>query len=122
MSLANAMASKRKLRAEDVEAVVKLNNQRDYMLLNYMEQEIIRQHGQKFLVESGNKIQYIIGFILNSDMPGLFTMYNECFDIYMNSCNHNIDYVNSFNIVFLVLIHVSMKIIRKNKTESEGST
>ena len=120
MSLVDSLARKKKLGAEDVELVLKINNQKDYMLMNYFEQEVIRQHGQKFLVESVNKIQYITGFILHVDMAGLYQMYSESFDIYMDMCNNNIDCGQGFNIVFLVLIHISMKIIRKNKSELEA--
>ncbi len=119
MALIDAVSGKRRLSAEDVEFVVNINNRHDYMLLNYFEQEIIRQHGERFIIDSGDKIQYITGFILNNDMAGLFKMYEGCFSIYMNSCNNDINYVNGFNTVFLVLIHVAMKIIRKHKVETE---
>ena len=120
MALIDAVSGKRKLSAEDVEFVVRIDNRHDYMMLNYFEQEIIRQHGEQFIVNSGDKIQYITGFILNNDMPGLFKMYEGCFSIYMSTCNNNIDFVNGFNTVFLVLIHIAMKIIRKHKTETEA--
>jgi hypothetical protein len=120
MSLVDSLARKKKLGAEDVELVLKINNQKDYMLMNYFEQEVVRQHGQKFLMESVDKIQYITGFILNSDLTGLYNMYSQCFDIYMDSCNNDINCVNGFNIVFFVLIHISMKIIRKNKNGLEA--
>ena len=93
MSLVDSLARKKKLGAEDVELVLKINNQKDYMLMNYFEQEVVRQHGQKFLMESVDKIQYITGFILNSDLTGLYNMYSQCFDIYMIPCKYqNIDY------------------------------
>lgn len=120
MALVDAVSRKRKLSAEDVELVVNITNKHDYMLLNYFEQEIVRQHGKQFIIESGDKIQYIIGFILNDDMDGLFNMYEGSFTVYMNTFNNNIDLVNGFNTVFLVLIHIAMKIIRKHKHETEG--
>lgn len=120
MALIDSLARKRKLSAEEVESVIKIDNQRDYMLMNYFEQEVIRQHGQKFLMESVDKVQYITGHILSSNMTGLYKMYSETFDIYMKSCNNNIECVNGFNIVFCVLIHIAMKIIRKNKSDGEA--
>ena len=119
MSLADCIAKRNKLGTEDLLLVVNVNSQKDYMMLNYLEREIAEHHGQSFFIESTNKVQYIMGFILMKDYTGLSAMYNECFDIYMESCDNNIDFVNGFNIVFLVLIHLAMKIIRRNKLDNE---
>ncbi len=118
MSLADCVTKRNKLGMEDLLLVVNVDSQKDYMFLNYLEQEVSTHHGQTFFMESINKVQYIMGFILIKDYKGLYSMYNECFDIYMESCDNNIDYINGFNIVFLVFIHLAMKIIRKNKTET----
>jgi hypothetical protein len=119
MSLADCVAKRNKLGMEDLLLVVNVDSQKDYMFLNYLEQEVSSHHGQSFFMESINKVQYIMGFILIKDYNGLFTMYSECFNIYMESCGNNIDYINGFNIVFLVFIHLAMKIIRRNKIDNE---
>jgi hypothetical protein len=120
MSLADMVTGKKKLCAEDIEFVVNIDTAKDYMFMNYLEQEIIKQHGQQFLVQSTDKVQYIMGFVLNKDFSGLFEMYNSCLKIYMDSCNNDINCLDGFNIVFLVLVHVTMKIIRKNKNRLEA--
>jgi hypothetical protein len=119
MAIVDAVSRKRKLSTDDFELVINIQSRHDYMLLNYFEQEIIRQHGEHFVKQSGDKIQYITGFILNNDIKGLFNMYEGSFNIYMQSCNNDINFVNGFNTVFLVLIHIAMKIIRKHKIETE---
>ena len=119
MALVDVLARKRKLSVEDIALVVNMKSQRDYLLLNYMEQEIIRQHGEQFLTRSGDKISYMLGYILNNDINGLFEMYDGCLTIYMDSCNNDINLINSFNITFLVLVNLTMKVIRKNKNDSE---
>lgn len=120
MSLADMVTGKKKLCAEDIEFVVNIDTAKDYMFMNYLEQEIIKQHGQQFLVQSTDKVQYIMGFVLNKDFNGLFEMYSSCLKIYMDSCNNDINCLDGFNIVFLVLVHVTMKIIRKNKNRLEA--
>ena len=120
MSLADVITQKKKMGIENIEFVVNVNTAKDYMLLNYLEQEISKQQGPHFFTNSSDKIQFIMGFILNEDFNGIYDMYSGSYDIYMNTCGNDINYVNGFNIVFLVLIHIAMKIIRKNKTGLEA--
>ena len=110
------MAGKRKMQIEDIRYVLyKTENKKDYITLNYFEREVISQHGSNFVVESADKIQYIMHFILEDNPEGLYEMYDHCFNIYMNNCGHDINRIDGFNIVFTVLIHIALKIIRKNK-------
>lgn len=119
MSLVECITKKRRLDTEDVLYIVReTNNQKDYLFMNYLEQEIIKQYGKQFIMESANKIQYIIGFLLKEDIDGLEVMYNGCFDQYMSMTNESPERIDGFNIVFIVLIHMAYKIIRKYKTEA----
>ena len=117
MTITYACITKRgRLGAEDLKDVVnRTDNLADYMFMNYLEREIVRQNGKEFLVESGNKVQYLMGFIMREDIEGLCKMYNGCFDAYMSACNNDIAYADGFNIVFIVLIHMAKKILRKTK-------
>ena len=61
MALVDVLARKRRLNAEDFGLVLNVNSQRDYMLLNYMEQQVAKSQGEQFLIQSSDKIQYIMG-------------------------------------------------------------
>jgi UDP-2,3-diacylglucosamine pyrophosphatase LpxH len=112
------MSGKRKLQLEDIRYILyKTENQKDYITLNYFEREVVIQHGEDFITQSSGKIQYIMSFILNDRVENLYDMYEQCFNIYMMNCNHDIDKINGFNVVFTVLIHIALKIIRKNKKD-----
>lgn len=105
-----------RLEAEDVSNVLNhTDDLAEYTFMNYLERELVRQNGQEFLIQASDKVQFIMGFILQHNYEGLFNMYNRCFDIYMEGCNNNILYANGFNIVFVVLIHMAKKILRKTK-------
>jgi hypothetical protein len=80
-----------------------------------MEQQVAKSQGEQFLIQSSDKIQYIMGLILQDELDELYNMYSNSFDIYMQACNNDIEQVCMFNTVFIVLVHITMKIIRKNK-------
>lgn len=89
------------------------NNKEDYVLLNHIEKRLIEIQGKDFLQKSHNKIQYIMGLILEGDLDGLYEFYNGSFSEYMKICNNNYSEIGSFNLTFAILIHVAIKIIRR---------
>lgn len=110
------ISTMRRLEKKDIEILLNdTDNIKDYMLLNSLERNLIRCHGSQFIIESSDKVQYIMGFILQNNVQGLYDMYSNCFDLYMNECGGNIASSQSFNIVFSVLIHMAKKILRKSK-------
>ena len=118
--LIECISKKRRLDNEDLNFIIeKTDNKKDYMFLNFLEQEIISQYGKNFLIESSDKIQCIIGFVLDNDYQSLYDMYNGSFDNYMGFCNNDDNCICGFNITFIVLIHMSMKILRRNKNLME---
>ena len=116
------ITKKEKLNGEELNRIVnESNNLSEYMFMNYLERELVKKNGKAFLHRVSDKIQFIMGFILQDDLIGLKAMYDECFDIYMLGCNYNLDYANGFNIVFVVLIHMAKKIVRQVKDYREES-
>lgn len=112
----DCITKKSRLETEDLMKILnQTDNLADYMFMNYLEREIVRQNGQDFLINSSNKVQYLMGFLMREDYEGVCKMYNGSFDIYMSDCNHDIAFADGFNIVFLVLIHMAKKILRKAK-------
>lgn len=118
MSLEEMVSSKSKLTRDNVDYILnKTDNQADYLLLNYMEQRIIESHGKDFVKKNTNKIQYIMGIILQGSSDELYKFYSGCFEQYMQACGRNVKAVPGFNIMFTVLIHMSIKILRKQKSQ-----
>lgn len=116
------ITKKEKLNNDDLNKIAsQTDNLSDYMFMNHLERELVRKNGKDFLNQVSDKIQFIMGFILKDDLNGLKAMYDECFDIYMSGCNYDIDCVNGFNIVFIVLIHMAKKIVRQIKDYREES-
>ena len=89
------------------------NNKADYVLLNHIEKKLIEIQGKDFLQKSHNKIQYIMGLILECDLDRLYEFYDGSFYEYMKICNHDYNQIGSFNLTFAILIHVAIKIIRR---------
>ena len=116
MSLVEIIAKKDRLTKDELLFVLNINTKKDYLMMNYLQQEISRQHGPNFFVDSTDKIQYIMGFILSKKLDGLYEMYSGSLDVYYNTSNNQTENMQGFNIVFLTLIHLAMKVIRKHKT------
>ena len=117
MDLKSIINSKTKLNNEQIDYLLnKTNNQADYLLLNYMEQRIIEVHGKDFVKNNTPKIQYIMGIILQGDINDYNKFYSGCFEQYMQSCGRNLKAVPGFNIIFIVLTHIAIKILRKNQS------
>jgi len=89
------------------------NNKSDYVLLNHIEKRLVEMQGKEFLQKSHNKIQYIMGLILESDLDGLYEFYHGSFSEYMKICDNNYSQIGSFNLTFAILMHVAIKIIRR---------
>lgn len=116
LDLNSIVNSKDKLTAEQLEYILnKTDNQPDYLLLNYMEQRIIEVHGQNFIKSNSSKIQYIMGLIIQGNINDFYEFYSGCFEQYMEACGRNIKAIPGFNIIFIVLIHIAIKLLRKNK-------
>ena len=116
MDLESIINSKSKFQMAEIDYILNnTDNQTDYLLLNYMEQKIIEIHGPEFIKNNTTKIQYIMGIILQNNIDDYEKLYSGCFDEYMKSCNNDMRAAPGFNIIFIVLTHIAIKILRKNK-------
>jgi hypothetical protein len=116
MSLVEIIAKKDRLTKDELLFVMNINTKKDYLMMNYLQQEISHQHGPDFFVRSCDKIQYIMGFILSKKFDDLYDMYSGSLEVYFKTNNNQNENMQGFNIVFVTLIHLAMKVIRKHKT------
>lgn len=116
MDVNTLINSRDKFTREQLEYLLhKTDNQADYLLLNYLEQRVIEIHGKDFVKNSTNKIQYIMGIALQNDIEEYDKFYSGCFEMYMQACGRNIKAIPGFNLIFITLTHIAIKILRKNK-------
>lgn len=116
LDLKSILNSKTRLSRPQIEYIVKkTGNQADYIFLNYLEQKIIEIHGKTFVKDNTKKIQYIISLILDDDMDEFYKFYTGCLEQYMETCKRDIKAVPGFNILFIVFVHIALKIIRQTK-------
>ena len=115
MSIKSSLSKQEKLNINDFEVFLNCDyDQVSFMILNHLEKEIIRVHGKEFISNSSDKIQYIIGFLIQKDLGGMYEMYSESFDLYINSLNQDAGQKQTFNVVFFVLVHMAIKILAEN--------
>jgi len=96
----------------------KTANKNDYLLLNYIEQTIVKNFGDKFVQQSADKIELITNYLLEDNKQKLFDYYEGTLQEYMKMCNNSFEGVTSFNLVFLTHIHLALKIIRSSVKET----
>ena len=106
---------KRKLAKSDIDYVAtKSTNKIDILTMNYIEKSIINKSGQEFVSKSQNKIEVIVNLLLDEKIDTLYEFYLRSFDEYMLMTGNSFEGITSFNLVFITLIHISLKIIRKS--------
>lgn len=107
---------KRKLSKADIDYIAyRSTNKLDILTMNYIEKSIINKSGQNFVIKSQNKIEVIVSLLLEDNLDTLYDFYANSYLEYMNKTNNSFEGITSFNLVFITLIHISLKIIRKSK-------
>lgn len=106
---------KNKLKREDINYIVhKSTNKLDFLTLNYIEKSILDQNGQEFINKSKNKIEVLVSLLLEDSVEDIYGFYLATFNEYMKKTNNSYEGITSFNLVFISLLHISLKIIRKS--------
>lgn len=114
MSIKSSLSKTEKLKKDDFGVFLRCDyDQVSFLILNHFEAEVVRVHGGEFVVNSSDKIQYIICFLVKGDIDGLYDMYSQSYDIYMEGIDANAGQVQTFNTVFMVLVHMATKILAK---------
>lgn len=107
---------KRKFTKADIDYIIHdSTNKLDILTMNYIEKAIINKSGKTFIVKSQNKIEVIVNILLDDNLDLLYDFYINSFEEYMKNTNNSFEGITSFNLVFVTLIHISLKIIRKSK-------
>ena len=107
---------KRKISKSDIDYIIhKSTNKLDYLTMNYIEKSIINRSGEEFISRSQNKIAVIVNILLDDDLDLLYDFYVKSFEEYMNKTDNSFEGITSFNLVFITLCHISLKIIRKSR-------
>ena len=110
----------RKLTCEQVVSVVKSHpDLGSYLLLNKLEYMLLAEHGYEIVTNHSDNIRVITGYILIDNMKELFAMYETMFDQYIDQTKNDSDRIDGFNILFVVWIHISLKILRNLKNFEE---
>lgn len=111
---------KKKLSKEDINYIMhKTTNKLDFLTLNYIEKAIIDQNGPDFINRSKNKIEVLVSLLLNDSADDIFDFYIATFNEYMKKTHNSYEGITSFNLVFISLLHISLKIIRKSVGKKE---
>ena len=106
---------KKKMNKEDLDYIVhKSTNRIDILTMNYIEKSIINRSGPSFVEKSQNKIEVITNLLLDDKIDTLYEFYLRSFEGYMEMTGNSFEGITSFNLVFITLIHISLKIIRKS--------
>lgn len=114
MTLINTLKSDDQFTKEQLAFIIKSSGEKDgYLALNYIESRLIAVQGKNFVAKNHNKIQYIMSILLKNDIDMLFDFYAGCFNSYMECTKNNYSGITTFNLTFVVLIHISLKIIRE---------
>lgn len=107
---------KRKISKADIDYIIHSStNKLDILTMNYIEKSIINRSGKDFITKSQNKIAVIVNILLDDDLELLYDFYIKSFEEYMKKTDNSFEGITSFNLVFITLIHISLKIIRKSK-------
>lgn len=106
---------KKKMNKEDLDYIVhRSTNKIDILTMNYIEKSIINRSGPSFVEKSQNKIEVITNLLLDDKIDTLYEFYLRSFEGYMEMTGNSFEGITSFNLVFITLIHISLKIIRKS--------
>ncbi len=109
---------KKKLTFEDIEYIVhKSTNKLDFLTLNYIEKSIIDKNGTSFIERSKNKIEILVSLLCKDSVSDIYGFYSATFNEYMNKTHNSFEGITSFNLLFIALLHISLKIIRKSASE-----
>lgn len=111
---------KRKMAKTDIDYVIhRSTNKVDILTLNYIEKSIVNRSGEDFILRSQNKIEVIVNLLLEDKLDVLYEFYLHSFDEYMQKTGNSFEGITSFNLVFMTLLHISLKIIRKSAFSSK---
>lgn len=109
---------KKKLKLEDIDYVIhKSTNKLDFLTLNYIEKTIIDKNGTEFIERSKNKIEILVSLLCRDSVSDIYSFYVATFNEYMAKTNNSFEGITSFNLLFIALLHISLKIIRKSAAE-----
>lgn len=115
LSVETIIMKKRKLSYDDIDYLVyKTTNKIDFLTLNYIERSLIEKNGKSFIDKSKNKIEILVSLLLEDKIKRIYDFYDATFTEYMKATNNSFEGITSFNLVFIALLHVSLKIIRKS--------
>ncbi len=106
---------KKQLKLEDIDYIVhKTTNKLDFLTLNYIEKTIIDNNGTDFIQRSKNKIEVLVSLLCKDSVSDIYGFYVATFNEYMKKTNNSFEGITSFNLLFIALLHISLKIIRKS--------
>ena len=106
---------KKRISKEDIDYIMhKSTNKIDFLTMNYIEKSILNKNGEDFVNRSQNKIAVLVNILLDDDLDLLYSFYENSFSEYMEKVGNSFEGITSFNLVFITLIHISLKIIRKS--------
>lgn len=112
----NIIMKKKKFTNLDIDYIIhKTTNKMDLLTLNYIEKSLINKNGRIFIDKSKDKIEILVNLLLDDNLEKLYDFYSYTFDAYMKQTNNSFEGITSFNLVFVGLLHISLKIIRNSK-------
>lgn len=90
--------------------IKKTDNKSDYITLNHLEKMFLDTKGETVFAKKCNKIQFIMGLLLNDELDKIYLDYKNIYNAYKQE---NETDKRNINLYYVTLIHIAMKNLRQ---------